>query len=194
MAFSGGTLQILAVALVIATGAAAKELSGPAAVLDGDTIRIAETQIRFIGIDAPETDQTCIDGNGHRWLCGIATRDALSGLIANRPVRCRVWGEDVYGRKLAACDVAGQNINRWLVQQGLALAYVKYSSEFVAEERAAREAHRGMWDGTFVAPWDWRTRTPKTAALGAKAAGISLSAMLSPDEIPPIPRARSKAT
>jgi endonuclease YncB( thermonuclease family) len=187
MALPGRTLRILAIALVTATGAAAQELTGPAAVLDGDTIRIAETRIRFTGVDAPETDQTCIDQNGRRWLCGIAARDALSGLIANRLVRCRVLGEDVYGRKLAACEVAGTNINRCLVQQGLALAYVKYSSEFVADENTARQSHRGMWAGAFVAPWDWRTRTPKTSVLGDKAPGVSLSAMLAPIDAPPDP-------
>ncbi len=189
MDFPSRVLRILAIYVAIATGAGAmaQELAGPAVVLDGDTIRIAETRIRFTGIDAPETDQICLDKDGRRWLCGIAAREALLGLIANRPVRCRVSGEDMYGRKLATCDVAGVNISQWLVRQGLALAYVKYSSEFVADEMAARQARRGMWAGAFVAPWDWRTRTSRTAVLGEKRSGVSLSAMLAPGEAPPNP-------
>ena len=194
MQFSGRKLRIVIFALGLAAGAGAagQEISGPAYISDGDTIRIQDTRIRFTGVDAPETDQICIDRNGHRWLCGIAVRNALAALIANRPVSCRESGEDVYGRKLAACDVAGVYINRWLVQQGFALAFVKYSSEFLAEEKAAREARRGLWAGAFVAPWDWRRRTPKTVMLGDKAAGVSLSALLSPGQLPPRPRLRNQ--
>jgi endonuclease YncB( thermonuclease family) len=58
------------------------ELAGPAAILDGDTIRIGETRIRLVGIDAPETDQKCLDRTGKLWLCGIAARDAMAAVVA----------------------------------------------------------------------------------------------------------------
>lgn len=165
----------------------AQEISGLAVVLDADTIRIQETRVRLVGVDAPETDQICIAGDGQRWLCGIAARDAVSRLIASRPVRCTVSGEDVYTRKLATCTVAGESINRWLVREGFALAYVKYSREYVDEEKQAKDSRRGLWAGAFIAPWDWRTRTPKTTVLGQKATGVPLSAMMTPGDTPPDP-------
>jgi hypothetical protein len=54
-----------------------------------------------------------------------------------------------------------------MVRQGLALAYVHYSTEYVSLEATAREQHRGMWSGAFIAPWDWRHRDKQTEVLGA---------------------------
>ena len=54
-----------------------------------------------------------------------------------------------------------------MVNQGFALAYTRYSQEYVAQEIAAREAQRGLWSGAFIAPWEWRHRNQETAILGA---------------------------
>ncbi len=66
---------LLAIALLIGLlwpgTALAETLSGPARVVDGDTLFVAGERIRLHGIDAPEKDQTCsIDGRD--WACGIA--------------------------------------------------------------------------------------------------------------------------
>jgi endonuclease YncB( thermonuclease family) len=53
-------------------------LTGLARVIDGDTIAIGSQHIRLAGIDAPETDQVCLDSTVHRWTCGISARDQLS--------------------------------------------------------------------------------------------------------------------
>ena len=42
-----------------------------------------------------------------------------------------------------------------------------FSHDYDADEKAAREAKAGMWQGAFIAPWDWRVRNKKTAILGA---------------------------
>lgn len=44
----------------------------------------------------------------------------------------------------------------WLVSEGLAIDYRKYSSDYLAEEGRARAEHKGLWQGEFVEPWDWR--------------------------------------
>ena len=41
------------------------------------------------------------------------------------------------------------------------------SHDYDADEEAAREAKAGMWQGAFIAPWDWRVRNKKTTILGA---------------------------
>jgi endonuclease YncB( thermonuclease family) len=43
-----------------------------------------------------------------------------------------------------------------MVLTGWALAYRRYSTDYVGTEDKAREAKRGMWKGKFVPPWEWR--------------------------------------
>jgi len=54
----------------------------------------------------------------------------------------------------------GVDIGRRLVSAGWALAYRRYSMDYVAAENEARKAKRGMWRGTFVKPWKWRASSP----------------------------------
>lgn len=150
----------LAVALAAAAAlpASATEIQGVASVLDGDTIEIHGTRIRLEGIDAPESDQPCTRPDGSRWRCGQLAALALADRIGRRPLRCHSSGEDQYGRKLATCLQGGVDLNGWLVSNGWALAYRRYSQAYVPEERSARKAGRGVWSGSFDMPWDWRRR------------------------------------
>lgn len=65
-----------------------KIVTGPARVIDGDTIEIAGTRIRLEEIDAPETDQKCQDSAGRDYLCGIAASKVLRDLIGHELVTC----------------------------------------------------------------------------------------------------------
>jgi endonuclease YncB( thermonuclease family) len=42
------------------------------------------------------------------------------------------------------------------VREGWTLAYRKYSLDYVREEDQARTSKRGIWQGEFTAPWEWR--------------------------------------
>src|SRR5262245_19275851 len=106
----------LFIASTVVSSALSTEIIGSAAILDGDTIRIGGTRSRLVGIDAPETDQRCLDRAGKLWPCGIAARDAVAAVVADRPVRCEGSSTDIYRRLLATCWVAGENINRWIVR------------------------------------------------------------------------------
>ena len=84
---------------------------------------------------------------------------ALAFKIARGWVTCQGEDRDRYGRVIAVCyagGVGGPELNAWLVSEGWALAYRRYSTDYVAEEQAAREARRGLWRGEFVPPWEWR--------------------------------------
>ena len=116
----------------------------------GDTIVIGDTKIRLESIDAPESDQVCLEVKGKRWTCGIEARDRLAEHIGKRPIDCAPSGSDAYGRTLAICRVDGEDLNGWLVRQGWALAFVRYSKAYVPDEDAARVAKRGIWSGAFV--------------------------------------------
>jgi endonuclease YncB( thermonuclease family) len=153
-------------------------LVGIPRIVDGDTLIINDTHIRLEGIDAPEPDQVCLDAKGARWTCGIEVRDRLRGHVANREISCIDKGTDRYKRTLAVCSLEGEDLNRWLVRQGLALAYVQYSRLYVDSEAEARHALRGLWSGAFIAPWDWRHRDKRTVILGALSLPVNAQSIL----------------
>jgi endonuclease YncB( thermonuclease family) len=43
-----------------------------------------------------------------------------------------------------------------MVLGGWAVAFERYSRDYVDQEAEARHAHRGLWSGTFQMPWEWR--------------------------------------
>jgi endonuclease YncB( thermonuclease family) len=131
-------------------------LTGPAKVIDGDTIIVAEQLVRLHGIDAPELDQT-FQWRGQHIACGTMSLAALEALIAEVKVRCEVVERDRHGRLVAKVfSPNGVDIGRRLVLAGWAVAYRRYSRDYVAAENEARKAKRGMWRGIFVKPWKWR--------------------------------------
>jgi hypothetical protein len=118
-------------------------------VIDGDTIEIRGERIRLDAIDAPESGQLC-EAGGEKWRCGQQAALALADRTGTRNVTCRDRGTDRYGH------LEHLDLNGWLVSEGWALAYRRYSTEYVAHEVAAQGARRGMWRGEFVPPWEWR--------------------------------------
>jgi endonuclease YncB( thermonuclease family) len=172
------TLTIIIFGCLACSLAQAADLSGVPRIVDGDTLAIGATKVRLEGIDAPETDQVCLNANGDRWACGIDARDQLVAHIAGRDINCTSHSIDAYRRTLATCYLAGEDLNGWLVQQGWALAYVKYSSAYRQVENDARANQRGLWQGAFIAPWDWRHRNNKTVILGAFSVPIDAQKIL----------------
>jgi endonuclease YncB( thermonuclease family) len=171
------TLGWLALALLL-THADAADISGFPRIVDGDTIALSDVKIRLEGIDAPETDQVCLDQHGTKWTCGIVARDRLAEHIGKRAIQCAPSGQDVYGRTLAVCRLDGDDLNAWMVRQGWALAFVRYSSAYAAEEAVAHNTQRGLWSGAFIAPWDWRHRDRRTVVLGSLRIPVAAQATL----------------
>jgi endonuclease YncB( thermonuclease family) len=82
--------------------------------------------------------------------------DLLHDLINNQIVTCIGNTTDRYKRLIAVCYANGIDLNAALVDAGLALAYRKYSAQYIPNEENARQVKIGMWAGSFVSPWDWR--------------------------------------
>ena len=131
------------------------DVAGRARVIDGDTIEVSSARIRLFGVDAPESAQRCLAGT-RRWPCGEQATRALAGRVDGRSVACEERDRDRYGRIVAVCRSDGRDVNAWLVREGWAMAYRRYSAAYVGEEVAAKAAQRGVWRGEFVPPWDWR--------------------------------------
>jgi endonuclease YncB( thermonuclease family) len=74
---------VIPACLVVLNTTHAADISGVPRVVDGDTLVIGEVKIRLEGIDAPETDQVCLDRQAARTTCGIEARDQLSRHIAS---------------------------------------------------------------------------------------------------------------
>ena len=124
-------------------------------VTDGDTIRIGDERIRFSGIDAPEINQTCV----HQELefnCGEFSKNLLIKKIADKEISCIRESKDQYGRTLAECFAGKESLSSYLVREGYAFAYRKYSKKFITDEVYAKRNKKGMWSMEFVFPWDFR--------------------------------------
>ena len=131
-------------------------VAGPVLVIDGDTLDVAGTRVRLHGIDAPETRQGCWNASGEVWACGIQATHALAAEVGDAEVICVGERHDRYRRVIARCFLDGSDINRWMVANGWAVAYRRYSIDYVSDKDRAHADHFGIWAGTFMMPWDWR--------------------------------------
>jgi endonuclease YncB( thermonuclease family) len=138
--------------LVIATTVAAKEITGPAKVLDVQVIEIDGQRIMLFGIDSVMRKQNCtLDGK--IWGCWDAAVRNLQILVDQGPATCEAVGEpDVYGRLLARCKINGQSLNEQLVRKGWAVARPSETTDYAAAEAAAKKEKLGLWQGRFQMP------------------------------------------
>lgn len=121
-------------------------------VVDGDTAMMLlggdEVRVRFIGIDTPESVAPDQPVECYGKQAAAYTTSRLEG----RTVRLEfdIERTDQYGRTLAYVWIGDELFNETLVAEGYALVTtyppdVKYVDRFVAAQRAAREAGRGLW-------------------------------------------------
>ena len=141
-------------------------ITGKATIIDGDTISINKTKIRFSGIDAPESSyygqtQYCRRSNGKIWACGKKASSKLKKLINGQEVQCTDEGKDRYGRTLSICYANGMDLQAEMVRSGMAVAYLRYSDRYENEMVEAMNAQVGIWGGPFVEPEQWRIQNRK---------------------------------
>jgi hypothetical protein len=57
---------------------------------------------------------------------------------------------------VATCRVNGRDLGDVIVRRGMGIAYLRYLSKYMEAEVEARRARRGMWQGEFIEPEEWR--------------------------------------
>jgi endonuclease YncB( thermonuclease family) len=108
---------------------------------------------RLWGIDAAEARQACADG----WPAGVEASRYLDELVAGRAVSCESKDRDRHGRTFALSRADAQDLGAAMVRAGMAWAFVRYSSDYVEQERAAIGAGAGVHAHGCVPAWEWRT-------------------------------------
>ena len=150
------TILILSIILLFFSNSVlTKTINGKPRIVDGDTIHIKSNKIRLHGIDAPETKQTC-KINDEVWFCGKQSTKELKNLINKQEVKCITNDVDIYNRFVAICYVNEININQWMVKSGWAIAYRYYSTDYIIEEKYARDNELGIWKSEFLKPYAYR--------------------------------------
>ncbi len=137
-------------------------VTGRARAIDGDSLEIGNARIRLFGIDAPERDQDCRDGDGRTYACGREAARALATSFAGREVTCTPVEVDRYNRDISICTADGVDLGEAMVRAGHALDYARHSrGRYAQAEREARAARRGLWAGSFETPAAWRREHPR---------------------------------
>lgn len=149
-----GIFALLALVSALLAVYSSEDIDGRAHVIDGDSLKIQGREIRLVGIDAPEFRQLCLKGKAspQKYECGRMAAQHLKSLVSFRDVGCSGSGDDKYRRLLAICTVEGTDINREMVLSGWAVS----SGDYEVEEAAAEEGARGVWQGEFENPAQWR--------------------------------------
>lgn len=179
-------LLILALAsATMAPAQAAETFWGLGKAKDGDSLLVGSREVRLFGVDAPEFDQFC-QRAGAAWACGSEAANKLSELVTGKEVHCQAIATDQYARTLAKCSVGAVDVNRAMVAAGFAVAYRRYSSEYVTAEGSAKVNHRGLWGGQFELPESYRaegvtTATPAKTSRSTSERSISRSRTRSSD-------------
>ena len=160
-------IRIIIIFLVMLSNSIAEEISGIPKVVDGDTIHINNYKFRLEGIDAPEMRQQCkkesfkisllISFTFYKdYSCGRVSKVKLKTKINTSEIKCIYSSKDRYKRYIATCFKGKTNLNQWMVRNGFAIAYRRYSKKYVPDEVFAKENKLGLWQGKFMEPEKWR--------------------------------------
>ena len=160
-------MRTIIIFLMFSTNILAQEIIGIPKIVDGDTVYINNYKIRLEGIDAPEMKQKCKKEKlkissiiGYTfyedYYCGKHSKENLEAKVKGSNIKCIFFTKDRYKRYLAKCFKGKINLNRWMVRNGHAVAYRRYSKEFIPDEDFAKENKLGLWQGKFLNPEKWR--------------------------------------
>jgi endonuclease YncB( thermonuclease family) len=128
---------------------------GSAQVVGPAMLSLAVKRVVLYGVDAPVKGQPCYAG-AKIWDCATASAKTLLNLVGTQEIACEQRRVDGFGRVFAVCEAGEVDINRALVEAGMAVALPKETPDYVASEAAAKSKGVGVWRGPFTAPADYR--------------------------------------
>lgn len=139
-------------------------------VINGDTIIIQGGYLKLYGVDAAEANQTCADRHGRSYKCGRDAALWLKSWITGNEIECRILKQDRKGNMIGTCSLGEYDIGAALVNSGWAVADTKSTDIYFPYQKQAIANKRGLWQGKFYMPWDWRklqTKKPKIKIIKA---------------------------
>src|SRR4029077_18162360 len=116
-------------------------------------------RIVLYGVDAPVKGQPCYAG-AKIWDCATASAKTLLNLVGTQEIACEERRVDGFGRVFAVCKAGEVDINRVLVEAGMAVALPKETPDYFASEMAAKSKGGGGWRGPVTGP----ARSPRVLA------------------------------
>ena len=132
----------------------AQELRSYAIVHDDATLEVAGRRLRLYGIFIPETERVC-EQRIRPVRCGSRAVRALRFKVQGF-VRCRLGGKYDDGTIAAYCRVDEQDLGKYLIGRGWAVARPDAPFAYHVSERIARHRGFGVWgfsiDGTVSGP------------------------------------------
>ncbi len=151
------SILLLATALIAlaAPAWAADRTTGRPIVIDGETLEIGGKRYRLYGVDAPDLRQRC-EIRGRTYDCGNVSRAALMDLVAGVEATCAPLQSRPGETGRARCVAGGYDLAEGMVHTGWALALPCEGAGYARIERRAERARRGLWQGRFTPPWEWR--------------------------------------
>lgn len=145
------------------------EVTGVPRVITGSVLRVKGINIKLLGVDAPNPNQTCSDSRGLSYSCGHKAITWLQNWLNGREVKCHVLGNVLQHRATGVCFLGQYDVAAAVVSAGWAVAYAKNTDVYVPYEKQARSQSKGLWSGRFYRPSDWRRLQAKQAEAVAKA-------------------------
>ncbi len=121
---------------------ASRQVEGQAAIIDGEKLRVGETDLRLFGIVPPQLAASF----------GPQARADLDALAGGQNVTCQIRDRDRDGRLLAVCRNAKDiDMSLDLLKRGLAvtargsIAGTELATPYLAAEQAAQNQKIGLW-------------------------------------------------
>lgn len=137
------TALLLSALYLVSTAIAGEAtLTGPADVVDGDTLKIGGIGVRLKGISVPEMNE-----RGRKQATEVLRR-----LIGNRQVTCKLTGETTRGRGVGYCEAGGKDLQEEFVRGGYVMACPKYTTRYVEFEAEPRARRAGVWSNGYQLP------------------------------------------
>lgn len=146
----------------IAAPAQGQIMSGPATVIDANTLDMTGSRVRLVGLDAPERKQSCTR-SGEDWACGEEAARTLAAIVAEQAITCVAQGADAAGRTLAVCKVRNIDIGQEMLRRGMAIVLDDAPPGYAEASGIAQSLQFGLWAGDFQQPSQWRAANPSAS-------------------------------